>query len=118
MLEQPAERVNTMKNGIIFPRYSEDIATKRRTLFHAVEDDYEIGEQLCLVGHPDVVRGLAVVVTDVKRTRLEDLTPDDEVKLCCSKQDYLARWNDLHPGCSEAFAIEFRYGFADETSRT
>lgn len=104
-----------MKNGIIFPRYAEDITSMRRTLFHDVEGDYTIGEPLCIIAAAGVHRGYAAIVVDVKRTRLADLTVQDEAKLNCSKEDYLARWVAL--GCAadaEVFAIEFRYGSADQ----
>jgi len=106
-----------MTSSVIFPRYAEDIATRRRTLMHAVEDVYKVGEQLCLIGHPDVVRGLVATVINVERVLISELTADDEVKLNCPKEAYLERWNALHPNAGYwVFAVEFRYGFADEST--
>jgi hypothetical protein len=105
---------------VVFPRYAEDIISQRRTLFHAVDDKAKVGEQLCLVGHHGACRGIVATVVDVRRVHFGELSAEDEVKLNCSKADYLARWMKLHPDSGDwVFAIEFRYGFADEpTART
>lgn len=106
-----------MKN-VVLPRHAQDVATKRRTLFHDIEGDFKVGEEFSIVGHPNACRGLVATVAKVERVQLADLTTVDAEKLNCPKEDYLARWNALHPGWrGEVFAVEFRYGFATSMAR-
>jgi len=120
---------------IVFPRYDEDIITQKRTLVHFesingfIAADYihpgdelqEVSQQA--VGDTVVLcrkvldkSGLGAKIVSVTQVKLSELSEEDCGKLNCSKEEYLERWNKLHPcafvGNSDEkliWRVEFEY---------
>lgn len=103
---------------IEFPRYRDDVMTQRRTLLHVPVDDHypawTVGDDLHLLAAPGYPRCAVGVVTHVGQVRLLDGIDADLPKLCAGRDEYLSRWDALHPDLSSArdpvvWRIEFRY---------
>lgn len=101
--------------AIVFPRYREDIDSRRRTLFHSCEE-HSVGGRLILVGNENSPRGYSATITSAMRVRLRQLDAADLEKLGgVTADEYLARWDAGNPQClsvgdPEVWRIEFKYG--------
>ena len=114
----------TMAHSIHFPRYRADIMEERRTLFHVPVDEnlanFEIGDKLKLLEHPNLPRCKVGIVTDARQVALLDHLDTDLDKLgSVDRGGYLASWDQLHhemPSCLNpmVWRIEFRYGRASD----
>jgi hypothetical protein len=101
-----------------FPRYRDDIASEKRTLFHMYIDDHvwSVGDGLRLLAAPNFPRCKVGVLTDVRWVKLLAELEADLPKLCAAdRSDYLTRWDLLHPSLASVndpvvLRIEFRYG--------
>lgn len=101
-----------------FPRYAQDINTRRRTLLHLPldrADAWSIGDELCLLAAPNFPRCAVAVVTSVRWVHLLAELDDDLDKLGkVDRGTYLANWDRLHPQQTAAsdppvLRIEFAY---------
>ena len=104
-------------HAVKFPRWHEDIMMEKRTLFHAPirEALWKVGDSLRLLATPNFPRCKIGCVTDVRQVQLLDALDADLVKLSTDRDDYLARWDALHPdapsvGNPTVWRIEFQYG--------
>jgi hypothetical protein len=105
-----------------FPRYSEDVMSEKRTLFHALDGNaangqpFSVGDGLHLLAAPNFPRCVVAVIKKVDRVQLCPISGLDQ--RCLNVPDaatYLARWDALHPdapsiGNPEVWRIEFEYG--------
>ncbi len=105
---------------VVFPRYAEDLETKKRTLYHSVDTPWEIGQYLILTSHRQALRGIPAEVTSVIQVKLRDLSEEDLVKLGgITAKEYLARWDAAFPEHASntdplVWRIEFKYGYPKE----
>ena len=104
---------------IVFPRYREDIESKRRTLFHLPENDPgkpDVLDEMVITAHENFPRGIAAVVTNVSLVVLSDISDSDLDKLGgVTKEEYFQRWDGLFPtdlvvSNPKVWRIEFEYG--------
>lgn len=104
---------------IVFPRYQEDVESKRRTLFHLPESDTgrpNVSDEMVITPHENFPRGKAAVVTDVSLVELASLPDADLEKLGgVSREEYFQRWNALFPDNQlpsnpKVWRVEFSYG--------
>jgi hypothetical protein len=103
---------------IVFPRWSEDVATERRVLVHVPSDQswFAVGDSLVLVPSRHSF-GKAATVVEVTRGQLVELLADDLPLLNLGPGDvaaYSARWdraNPRHPIASDptVWRVVFRY---------
>jgi hypothetical protein len=110
-------------HSVVFPRFQEDVASKKRTLYHEPLGEtggLEVGDRLILTPHENFPRGVATVVTAIDRVRLKELPEADLEKLAVgSREEYLSRWDAAFPHESssedpQVWRIEFRYLRPDE----
>lgn len=105
-----------LRHEIRFPRYDEDIKTKKRTLFHWLTDNIRVGDTLYLITDPRFPRANFAKITKVTKVQLCDLNPEDLVMLNVEDAaTYLARWDAVHPDNLSSsnptvYRIEFEYG--------
>jgi hypothetical protein len=110
----------TTMHRVTFPRYAEDVASGKRTLLHLLGGDLEIGDGLTLVAHPNMPRARVATIMKVERVPLCPLSDDDLRRLNAERDEYLARWDALHPEAASGsspmiYRIEFAYGFDEKT---
>ena len=112
-----------MQHEIRFPRYAEDVLTKKRTLFHMPTGAFAVGDGLSLCAAPNFPRAAAAVITKVDQARLCDLTAEDLVLLnVADAAFYLASWDTLYPELPSnsnplVYRIEFRYGWPTDDGK-
>jgi hypothetical protein len=106
-----------MVHEVHFPRFRDDVATERRTLFHVPVDDHPwaVDDALRLLEAPNFPRCKVGVITIAAKVRLLETIDADLAKLCADRDAYLARWDALYPEAASTldpvvWRIEFRYG--------
>jgi hypothetical protein len=103
--------------SVVFPRYAEDVSTKKRTLYHSVDTPWDVGQHLILTPHHNFPRGTPAKVTNVTQVKLKDLSEEDLLKLGgITAEEYLARWDAAFPEHSSntdplVWRIEFKYNY-------
>ncbi len=104
---------------IHFPRYTDDIASRHRTVFHVpCVGTWKIGDVLRLTQRGvSLSPALVGVLTDARLVRLLAEVDADLGKLgaAIDRATYLASWDEAYPELSSGsnpavWRIEFRYG--------
>ncbi len=102
---------------IRFPRFSDDVMSEKRTLFHMPVDGqtWKVGDGLRLLAAPNFPRCKIGVLTDVRQVQLLAELEADIERIVADRAEYLARWDAVHPDLPSAddplvWRIEFRYG--------
>ena len=75
------------------------------------------GDEIVMVSHPNMPRGLAATVVSAAHYRLHDVMDEDVPLLGCDKQAYVESWDktnpdDLYSSNPEVVRIVFRLGHA------
>lgn len=105
-------------HAVRFPRYNEDINTRKRTLFHVLVDNEEwaVGDDLRLgIANSNFLCIQVGVLTDVRQVHLLADLDADLAKLGNVDRDmYLASWDQTHPDRLASsdplvWRVEFRY---------
>lgn len=118
----------TSVHEVRFPRFHDDVVTRRRTIFHMPVDGktWTVGEALRLAADQRCpprtwnVPFMVGVLTDVRQVRLlAELDADLASISNVDRAAYLARWDTLHPALPSiadpiVWRIAFRYGEASD----
>jgi len=103
---------------IRFPRWHEDVSLQKRTVAHIrirPEERFFVGDELRLLAAPNFPRCGTGTLTEVALVKLLDVVDSDLAGLnVTSREEYLARWDALHPdmpssGNPEVWRIAWRY---------
>jgi hypothetical protein len=109
-----------------FPRYSEDVMSEKRTIFHVLGENaanrqpFSVGDGLRLLAAPNFPRCKVATITKVDRVQLCQIDDDDLRRLNVpDAATYLSCWDALHPevpsiGNPEVWRIEFEYGVSKD----
>jgi len=102
---------------VLFPRFSDDIVSERRTLLYAPLEtrDWKSGDTILMYAAPNGIPGKQGVLTSVRSVALDAELDADLGKMCVpGRAEFLAHWDAAHPGMPAASnplvcRIEFRY---------
>jgi hypothetical protein len=104
-------------HAIRFPNHFTDILRAKRTVAHMpiiAEHSFAVGDELQLLGGPNFWCG-SVTLVAADRMHLLAIVDDDLAVLnVTSREEYLARWDALHPslpsrGNPKVWRIAWRY---------
>jgi len=87
---------------IVFPRWIEDVESKRRTLAHfpilPVEVQvFEPGDRILVASHHDAAAVYECEIRKADKVHISELEEADLVKLNTTRETYVKRWDALHP---------------------